>query len=81
MVDPNVRKTSAFSHAGRPGLTKEYSVSTPNVASLDEDNSILEKIRDLELQISNQQARQSSSKVKVAKYCNLRTPSPPSRGK
>ena len=57
MVDPNVRKTSALSHAGRPGLTKGYSVSTPNVASLDADDAILEKIRDLELQISNQQAR------------------------
>ena len=58
MVDPNIRKTSAFSHSGRPGLTKGYSVSTPNVASLDDDNAILEKIRDLELQISNQQVGQ-----------------------
>ena len=58
MVDPNVRKTSAFGHVGRPGLTKGYSVSTPNVASLDDENAILERIRVLELHISNQQARQ-----------------------
>jgi hypothetical protein len=58
MLDPNVRKTSAFGHVGRPGLTKGYTISTPNVATLDADNAILERIRDLELQISNQQAQQ-----------------------
>ena len=55
MVDPVVRTTSAFGRAGRPGLTKGYSVSTPNVASLTGDQEILERIRDLELQILNQQ--------------------------
>ena len=60
-MDPTIRKASVFGNARCQGLTKGYSVSTPNVASLDEDNAILEKFRDLKLQISNQQARQSSS--------------------
>ena len=55
MLDPTARTTSAFSRAGRPGLTKGYSISTPNVATLDGDNAILERIREMELQISNQQ--------------------------
>ena len=56
MLDPAARTSSAFSRAGRPGLTKGYSISTPNVATLDGDNAILERIREMELQISNQQA-------------------------
>ena len=60
MLDPIARSTSAMSRAGRPGLTKAFSMSTPNVAGmLDTENSILERIRDLELQISSQQVEKS----------------------
>ena len=55
LVDPMSRMPSAFSRAGRPGLTKGYSVSSPNVAAVGGDQDILERIRDLELQIVDQQ--------------------------
>ena len=56
MLDPVTRSSSAFSRAGRPGLTKAFSVSTPNVAgTLDSEDAIMDRIRELELQIANQQ--------------------------
>ena len=70
MLDPTARTTSAFSRAGRPGLTKGYSISTPNVATLDGDNAILERIREMELKISNQQASNNLSKIKQIMECD-----------
>ena len=56
MLDPVARSTSALSRAGRPGLTKSFSLSTPNVAGLmDTETAILDRIRDLEQQIACQQ--------------------------
>ena len=58
MLEPATRSTSAMSRAGRPGLVKSFSLSTPNVAgALDAETAILDRIRDLELQISSQQVR------------------------
>ena len=57
-MDTNIRKTSVFGNARCQGLTKGYSVSTPNVASLDVANAVLDRIGDLESQISNQHSRQ-----------------------
>ena len=57
LVDPLMRTASAMSR-GRPVLSKAFSLSSPNVAGLmDTDTEILERIRDLEEQISLQQVR------------------------
>ena len=57
LVDPLMRTASAMSR-GRPILSKAFSLSSPNVAGLmDTDSEILERIRDLEEQISLQQVR------------------------
>ena len=64
MLDPVGRSTSALSRNGRPGLTKSFSLSTPNIAGmLDGQDAILDRIRDLELQISNQQVQNLSEKL------------------
>merc|ERR1719483_2069887 len=63
------RSTSALSRAGRPGLMKSFSVSTPNVAGmLDSENAILERIRDLELQISHQQDTISLQQTQISDF-------------
>ena len=51
-LDPVTRAASALGR-GRPGLTKAWSVSSPNMTNMDMD--ILERIRDLEGQIAAQQ--------------------------
>ena len=55
------RATSAMGRGIRPGLSKAWSVSSPNMAAigalagLDTEVDILERIRDLEEQITAQQ--------------------------
>ena len=69
MLDPVARSTSALSRNGRPGLMKSFSLSTPNVAGmLDAENAILDRIRDLELQIHGQQVQHWSDKLPVPPF-------------
>ena len=53
-LDPVTRAASAMGR-GRPGLTKAWSVSSPNMTNMDMEVDILERIRDLEGQIAAQQ--------------------------
>ena len=53
-LDPVTRAASALGR-GRPGLTKAWSVSSPNMTNMDMEVDILERIRDLEGQIAAQQ--------------------------
>lgn len=62
-VDPVTRAASAMGRGQRPGLSKAWSVSSPNMVALaglggqDNDLDILERIRDLEEQIAAQQVK------------------------
>ena len=63
-LDPVTRATSALGRGQRPGLSKAWSVSSPNMAAMgmmDHEVDILERIRDLEEQIAAQQVPVSLS--------------------
>jgi len=68
-LDPNSRmpsRSAASSRNGRPGLVK--SISSPNVQALGEDSQILDRIRELELQIASQQDTISSQQQQIAGF-------------
>ena len=56
-IDPVTRAASAMGRGPRPGLSKAWSVSSPNMPGMMMENEIdiLERIRDLEGQIAAQQ--------------------------
>ena len=65
-LDPVTRAASALGR-GRPGLTKAWSVSSPNMTNMDMEVDILERIRDLEGQIAAQQV--SSDIIEHWRHC------------
>ena len=59
-IDPVTRAASALGRGPRPGLSKAWSVSSPNMPGMiDNELDILERIRDLEGQIAAQQVQQN----------------------
>merc|ERR1712066_655145 len=63
-----MRTASAMSR-GRSNLSKSFSLSTPNVAGLmDPDTEILDRIRDLEEQISMQQETIRSQQRQITEF-------------
>ena len=64
-LDPVTRAASAMGR-GRPGLTKAWSVSSPNMTNMDMEVDILERIRDLEGQIAAQQVSLTFSRLIVS---------------
>ena len=62
-LDPVTRAASAMGRGARPGLSKSWSVSSPNMPGImdNTETDILERIRDLEAQIAAQQVQTSSS--------------------
>ena len=63
-LDPVTRAASAMGRGARPGLSKSWSVSSPNIVD-NTETDILERIRDLEAQIAAQQVQPSSRMLRL----------------
>ena len=66
-LDPVTRAASAMGRGARPGLSKSWSVSSPNMPGImdNTETDILERIRDLEAQIAAQQVQPSSRMLRL----------------